>query len=88
MTNIHTLEEFFRVCLFDFKGTWDDHLPLIEFPYNNSYVSNIEISPYEALYGHRCRSLVSPFEIGEEDLIGPDSLHYVMKKLSSSEIDL
>ena len=28
---IQTLEEMVRACLIDFKGSWDDHFPLIEF---------------------------------------------------------
>ncbi|WMV50499.1 hypothetical protein MTR67_043884, partial [Solanum verrucosum] len=40
----------------DFKGNWDDHLPLIEFAYNNSYHSSIGMATFEALYGRRCRS--------------------------------
>ncbi|WMV09669.1 hypothetical protein MTR67_003054 [Solanum verrucosum] len=31
----------FKVCVIDFKGNWDDHLPLIEFAYKNSYHSCI-----------------------------------------------
>jgi len=34
---IQTLENIFRACVIDFKDNWDDHLPLIEFAYNNSY---------------------------------------------------
>ena len=34
---IHTLEDMIKSCLLDFKGCWGDHLPLIEFSYNNSY---------------------------------------------------
>ena len=46
------LEDVFRACVIDFNGSWDDHLPLIEFAYNNSYQSSIQTAPYEALYGH------------------------------------
>ncbi|WMV29847.1 hypothetical protein MTR67_023232 [Solanum verrucosum] len=53
---IQTLEDMLRACLIDFKGNWDYHLPLIEFPYNNSYHSSIATAPLEALYGRRCRS--------------------------------
>ncbi|KAL0290311.1 UNVERIFIED_CONTAM: Retrovirus-related Pol polyprotein from transposon.6 [Sesamum angustifolium] len=42
----------------EFKGNWDDHLPLMEFAYNNSFHSSIGMAPYEALYGRRCRSPV------------------------------
>ncbi|XP_070008984.1 uncharacterized protein [Nicotiana sylvestris] len=34
---IQTLEDMLRACVLDFKVNWDDHLPLIEFAYNNSY---------------------------------------------------
>ena len=38
---IQTLEDMLRSCIIDFKGNWDDYLPLIEFSYNNSYHSSI-----------------------------------------------
>jgi len=50
---ILTLEDMLRVCVLDFKRSWDEHLPLIEFEYNNSYHSSIQMAPYEALYGHK-----------------------------------
>ncbi|WMV50856.1 hypothetical protein MTR67_044241 [Solanum verrucosum] len=55
-------------CVIDFKGSWDDHLPLIEFAYNNSYHSSIQMAPYEALYGRRYRSHIGWFEVGEARL--------------------
>ena len=48
---IHTLEDMLRACVIDFRGSWDDHLPLIEFSYNNIYNSSIAMAPFEALYG-------------------------------------
>ncbi|WMV40992.1 hypothetical protein MTR67_034377 [Solanum verrucosum] len=70
-----------RVCVIDFKGSLDDHLSLIEFAYNSSYHSNIQMAPYEALYGCRCRSPVGWFEVGEAALIGPDSVLDAMEKV-------
>ena len=58
--------------MIDFNGSRDDHPSLIEFSYNNSYHSNIQMAPYEALYGRRCRSPVGWFEVGELALIAPD----------------
>ena len=79
-----------RASVIDFKGSWDDHLPLIEFAYNNSYHSSIQMAFYEALYGRRCRSPVGWFEVGEVALIGPDLVLYAMDKTKdnpkSSEI--
>ena len=50
---IQTIEDMLEVCAIDFKGNWDDHLPLIEFSYNNSYHASIGMPPYEALYGRK-----------------------------------
>ncbi|KAJ9544987.1 hypothetical protein OSB04_024694 [Centaurea solstitialis] len=50
---IQTLEDMLRACVLDFGGSWEDHLPLIEFAYNNSYHSSIEAAPYEILYGRK-----------------------------------
>ena len=61
---INTLEDMFRACVIDFKGSWNDHLPLIEFSYNNSYHSSIQMAPYKALYRRRCRFPVCWFEVG------------------------
>ncbi|WMV19865.1 hypothetical protein MTR67_013250, partial [Solanum verrucosum] len=78
---IQTLEDMLKACVIDFKGNWDDHLPLIEFAYNNSYHSSIQMAPYEALYGRRCRSPIGWFEVGEAQLIGPDLVHQAMEKV-------
>nr|GEW44022.1 putative reverse transcriptase domain-containing protein [Tanacetum cinerariifolium] len=42
-----------RACLIDFGNSWDRHLPLTEFSYNNSYHTSIKAAPYEALYERR-----------------------------------
>ena len=60
-----------RACVLEFKGNWDDHLPLIEFAYNNGYHSSIGMAPYEALYGRKCRSLIHWDEMGERKFLGP-----------------
>lgn len=41
---------------YDFRGSWDKHLSLAEFAYNNNYHSSIGMTPYEALYDKACRS--------------------------------
>ena len=55
-----------------FKGSFDRHLPLMEFSYNNSYQSSIEMAPYEALYGRKCRPPLCWDEVGERKLLGPE----------------
>jgi hypothetical protein len=53
---IQTLEDMLRACVLNFQGSWEEHLPLIEFAYNNSFHASIGMAPYEALYGRKCRS--------------------------------
>jgi IS30 family transposase len=47
------LEDMLRACALDFGGSWEEHLPLAEFSYNNSYQSSIQMAPFEALYGRK-----------------------------------
>ncbi|XP_073123716.1 uncharacterized protein [Henckelia pumila] len=42
---IQTLEDMVRACALDFSGNWSEHLPLIEFAYNNSYHNSIGMAP-------------------------------------------
>ena len=55
---IHVLEDMLWACVLDLKGGWEEHFPLVEFAYNNSYQASIRMAPYEALYGRPCRSSI------------------------------
>ena len=78
---IQTLEDMLRACVLDFKGNWDDHMPLIEFAYNNSYHSSIGMAPFEGLYGRPCRSPIGWFEVGETQILGPNLVHQAIEKV-------
>ena len=43
-----------------------------EFAYNNSYQSSIEMAPYKALYGRRCRTPTCWTELRERRALGPE----------------
>ena len=64
-----TIYDMLRACVIDFKGNWDNHLVLIQFSYNNSYLSSIGMAPFEEVYGRRCRSLIWWFEVGESSIL-------------------
>ncbi|GKC47738.1 putative reverse transcriptase domain-containing protein [Tanacetum coccineum] len=53
---IQTLDDMLHACVIDFGKGWVNHLPLVEFSYNNSYHASIKAAPFEALYGRKCRS--------------------------------
>ena len=67
--------------MIEFKGSWDTHLSLMEFAYNNSYQSSIGMAPFEALYGRKCRTLVCWDEVGERRLIGPELVQITLDKI-------
>ncbi|GJW62228.1 putative reverse transcriptase domain-containing protein [Tanacetum coccineum] len=79
---IQTLEDMLRACVLDFGGSWDVHLPLVEFSYNNSYHSSVRCAPFEALYGRKCRSPIMWAEVGEGQLIGPELVQETTEKIS------
>ncbi|GJX69303.1 putative reverse transcriptase domain-containing protein [Tanacetum coccineum] len=78
---IQTLEDMLRACVIDFGKVWINHLPLVEFSYNNSYHASIKAAPFEALYGRKCRSPVCWAEVGEAQLTGPDLIQETTEKI-------
>ncbi|KAD2393589.1 hypothetical protein E3N88_40566 [Mikania micrantha] len=77
-----TLEDVLRSCVIDFGGSWDIHLPLVEFSYNNSYHTSIQCAPFEALYGRKCRSPICWSEVGENQIIGPEFIQETTDKIA------
>ena len=53
-------------------GSWENWLPLAEFSYNNSYQESIKMAPFEALYGHKCRTPLNWVEPRERRYNGID----------------
>ncbi|KAG8485854.1 hypothetical protein CXB51_019216 [Gossypium anomalum] len=69
---IQILEDMLMGYIIDFRGSWEDYLPLAEFAYNNSYQASIRMAPYEALYGRRCQTPSCWTELGERQVLGPE----------------
>ncbi|GJV88302.1 putative reverse transcriptase domain-containing protein [Tanacetum coccineum] len=78
---IQTLEDMLRACVIDFGKGWVNHLPLVEFSYNNSYHASIKAAPFEALYGRKCRSPVCWAEVREVQLTGPEIVQETTEKI-------
>ncbi|GJT62219.1 putative reverse transcriptase domain-containing protein [Tanacetum coccineum] len=78
---IQTLKDMLRACIIDFGKGWEKHLPLVEFYYNNSYNGSIKATPFEALYGRKCRSPVCWAEVGDVQLTGPEIIHETTEKI-------
>ena len=71
-----------RAYVIDFGGQWDQFLPLAEFAYNNSFHSSIEMAPFEALYGRRCRSPIGWFDAFKVRSSGRDLVRESLEKVN------
>ncbi|EOY03326.1 DNA/RNA polymerases superfamily protein [Theobroma cacao] len=78
---IQTLEAMLRACVIDLGVRWEQYLPLVEFAYNNSFQTSIQMAPFEALYGRRCRSPIGWLEVGERKLLGPELVQDATEKI-------
>ena len=78
---IWILEDMLRAYALDLKGSWEEHLPLVEFAYNNSYQVSIQMAPYKALYGRPCRSPICWIEVGESSITGPNLIRDTLEKV-------
>ena len=67
--------------MIDYEGSWDRHIPLVDFVYNNSFQSSIGMTPYEALYGRKCRTPLCWEELSEKKVIGPDLIQETEEKV-------
>jgi hypothetical protein len=70
-----------RACVLEFPQKWDECLPLAEFSYNNSYQESIQMAPFEALYGRRCRTPLNWSEPGERYFFRPDMVKETKEKV-------
>nr|AAO19383.1 putative polyprotein [Oryza sativa Japonica Group]ABF98353.1 retrotransposon protein, putative, Ty3-gypsy subclass [Oryza sativa Japonica Group] len=75
------LEDMLRACALDFGGSWDKNLPYAEFSYNNSYQASLQMAPYEALYGRKCRTPLLWDQTGERQVFGTDILREAEEKV-------
>ncbi|GKA64212.1 putative reverse transcriptase domain-containing protein [Tanacetum coccineum] len=80
---IQMLEDMLQECVIDFGSSWDRHLPLVKFSFNYSYHASIKATPFEALYGHKCRSPVCWSEVGDSQLTGLELIRETIEKILS-----
>ena len=65
------LEDMIYMYVMDKPSKWEDYLHLVEFSYNNGQQASLGMSPYEYLYGRRCRTLVTWNNIVNKIVLGP-----------------
>jgi hypothetical protein len=65
------MEDMLRACVLTYGQDWEQSLPYAEFSDNNSYQASLGMSPFEALYGRKCKTPLMWSEVGERALVEP-----------------
>jgi hypothetical protein len=76
------MEDMLRACVLTYEKDWEQSLPYAEFSYNNSYQASLGISPFEALYGRKCKTPLMWSEVGERALVGPALIKEAEEKVA------
>jgi hypothetical protein len=63
-----------RACVLTYGSNWEKSLSFAEFSYNNSYQASLKMSPFEALYGRKCRTPLMWSKVGERLYFGPECI--------------
>ena len=70
----HVLEDMLHMYVMNKPTKWEYYLHLVEFAYNNGHHASLGMSPYEDLYGRRCRTLVTWDNRVNKVVLGPKFL--------------
>eukprot|EP00253_Pinus_taeda_P010727 PITA_10727 len=68
------VEDMLRACVMQKPAQWEDYLHLVEFAYNNGYHTSIQMSPFEVLYGRKCRTPTNWSSPEDKLRLGPEML--------------
>jgi len=70
-----------RAYAFQYGTSWDTSLPYVEFSCNNCYQQCLKMAPFEALYGHKCRTPLFWNQTRETQVFGLDVLRLVEQQI-------
>eukprot|EP00253_Pinus_taeda_P032776 PITA_32776 len=68
------VEDMLRSYVMQQPTRWEEYLHLVEFAYNNGYHASLRMSPFEVLYGRKCRTPSSWGGPEDRLLLGPEML--------------
>lgn len=54
---------------------------MVEFPYNKSYHSCLDMTPFEVLYGRNCHTSISWDRVEDIIIVGPKMLKEMEEKM-------
>ena len=61
---------------------WETSLSYAEFTNNYNFQASLKMSPFEELYGRKCRTPLVWSEVGERPFFGPESIEEAAKNVT------
>ena len=72
----------------DKPSKWEDYLHLVEFAYNNGELALLGMSPYESLYGRRCKTPMTWDNLVDMIVLGPELLKEMEQEVAKIKKNL
>eukprot|EP00253_Pinus_taeda_P006077 PITA_06077 len=82
------VEDMLRSYVMQQPSRWEEYLHLVEFAYNNGYHASLQMSPFEVLYGWRCRTPSSWSGPEDKLVLGPEMLKEMEQMLKKVRANL
>jgi hypothetical protein len=76
------LEDMLRACVLAYGKCWEESLAFVEFSYNNGYHASLKKSPFELLYGRKCRTPLMWLEDGDRAIESSDFIKATEEKIA------
>ena len=67
---------------------WEDYVHLAEFAYNNGYQTSAKMSPFEVLYGRKCRTSVTSTSLVDQFMLGTELLKDLEQLVTKVQVNL
>jgi hypothetical protein len=82
------MEDMLRARVLTYGKDWEQSLSYAEFSYNNGHQASLGMSPFEALYGRKCRTPLMWSEVGERALVGPELIKEAKERVAEIQVKL
>eukprot|EP00253_Pinus_taeda_P019185 PITA_19185 len=82
------LEDMLRAYVMQQPNKWEDYMHLVEFAYNNGYHTSLQMSPFEVLYGRKCRTPSSWGGPEDRLMLGPNMLKEMEEMVKKVRVNL
>jgi len=82
------IEDMLRMYVMDKRSKCEDYMHLIEFSYNNEYQTSLNMSPFEALYGRKCKMQVRWDNLADKVVVGPELFKKMKERMTNIKKNL